>query len=159
MDAEWLGLPDGSYMARVAIRLGVAALLGGLIGAQREIKGKAAGLRTHMTVSLAAATFVLVALETTGSEYLATVIQGIAAGVGFLGAGTILKKSSDEEIQGLTTAATIWLTAAIGVAAGAGHGWMAFFVVMVAWLILSILAGTRRFMNPNSSGNGQPRSD
>lgn len=159
MDIEWLGLPDASYLARVAIRLGSAALLGGLIGAQREIQGKAAGLRTHMTVCLAAATFVLVGLEV-GPNNIGTVIQGIAAGVGFLGAGTILKKSSDEDIQGLTTAATIWLTAAVGVAAGAGHGWMALFVVLAAWLILSILARMARSMNPNdASGNPKKRHD
>jgi putative Mg2+ transporter-C (MgtC) family protein len=159
MDAEWLGLPDTAYLARVGGRLGAAALLGGLIGAQRELQGKAAGLRTHMTVSLAAAAFVLVALESSGAaDNLGRVIQGIAAGVGFLGAGTILKKSSDEDIQGLTTAATIWLTAAIGVASGAGHGWMAFFVVLGAWLILSILARTSRWINPNEdSGHGKPR--
>jgi putative Mg2+ transporter-C (MgtC) family protein len=159
MDIEWLELPDASYMARVAMRLGLAAVLGGLVGAQRESQGKAAGLRTHMTVSLAAATFVLVALEATGDGgNLGRVIQGIAAGVGFLGAGTILKKSSDEDIQGLTTAATIWLTAAIGVAAGTGHGWMAFFVVVAAWLILSILQGTARLINPNNdSGHRKPR--
>jgi putative Mg2+ transporter-C (MgtC) family protein len=159
MDVDWLGLPDTAYLLRVAGRLGCAALLGGLIGAQRELQGKAAGLRTHMTVSLAAATFVMVALETSGgSSNLGAVIQGIATGVGFLGAGTILKKSSDEDIQGLTTAATIWLTAAIGVAAGAGHGWLAFFVVLGAWLILSILVRTSRWISPNEdSGNGKPR--
>lgn len=161
MDLEWLGLPDASYAARVAIRLGSAAVLGGLVGVQREIQGKAAGLRTHMTVSLAAATFVFVGIESAGGpETLGSVIQGIAAGVGFLGAGTILKKSSDEDIQGLTTAATIWLTAAIGVACGTGHGWMALFVAIVAWLILSILHATSRYFNPNDpSGNGELRRD
>ena len=161
MDIEWLGLPDASYAARVAIRLGSAALLGGLVGAQRELQGKAAGLRTHMTVSLAAATFVVVVIEATGGTgNLGTVIQGIAAGVGFLGAGTILKKSSDEDIQGLTTAATIWLTAAIGVACGTGHGWMALFVAIVAWLILSILSVISHYINPNEpSGHGETRRD
>jgi putative Mg2+ transporter-C (MgtC) family protein len=159
MDAEWLGLPDTAYLVRVGGRLGAAALLGGVIGAQRELHGKAAGLRTHMTVSLAAAAFVVVVLESDGAaDNLGRVIQGIAAGVGFLGAGQILKKSSDEDIQGLTTAATIWLTAAIGVAAGAGHGWLAFFVVLGAWLILSILAKASRWINPNEdSGHGKPR--
>lgn len=160
MDIEWLGLPDASSLARMAIRLGSAALLGGLVGAQRELQGKAAGLRTHMTVSLAAATFVLVGIEAGGETNLGSVIQGIAAGVGFLGAGTILKKSSDEDIQGLTTAATIWLTAAIGVACGTGHGWMAFFVAVLAWLILSILSVISHYINPNEpSGHRETRRD
>jgi len=157
MDIEWLGLPDAAYLSRIAVRLGSAALLGGLIGAQRELHGKAAGLRTHMTVCLAAATFVLAGIES-GAGNVGTVIQGIATGVGFLGAGTILKKTSADDILGLTTAATIWLTAAVGVAAGTGHGWMAFFVVAVAWLILSILARVSRFINPNvDSGDPQQR--
>jgi len=140
MDIEWLGLPDASYLARMAIRLGSAAVLGGLVGAQREIQGKAAGLRTHMTVSLAAATFVLVGIEAgDGTNNLGTVIQGIAAGVGFLGAGTILKKSSDEDIQGLTTAATIWLTAAIGVAAGLGREATALLSTLLAVAVLAAL--------------------
>jgi putative Mg2+ transporter-C (MgtC) family protein len=139
MDPGWIELPEAAYAARVAWRLGGAAVLGGLIGAQREWAGKDAGLRTHTTVSLAAAAFVLVGVEAGGAEPdVATVIQGIAAGVGFLGAGTIMKKSENEEILGLTTAATIWLTAAIGVAAGAGHVFIAAFCVAAAWLILSM---------------------
>jgi putative Mg2+ transporter-C (MgtC) family protein len=153
MDAEWLNLPPAAYMARVAWRLGVAAILGGLIGAQRELQGKDAGLRTHMTVSLAAAAFVLVGLET-DPDSLGSVIQGIAAGVGFLGAGTILKKW-DEGTRGLTTAATIWLTAAVGAVSGAGHGFMALVCVVAAWLILSMLSGLDRWLHPpDSHGTG-----
>ena len=152
MDIEWLGVPDTAYMARVSWRLGLAAILGGLIGAQREIQGKDAGLRTHMTVSLAAAAFVLVGVEIDVAN-LGSVIQGIAAGVGFLGAGTILKKW-DEGIQGLTTAAAIWLTAAIGVACGAGHEFLAMFCVVVAWLILSVFSIVDRWLKPKSQGTG-----
>lgn len=139
-DAFQLG--DAEYVARVTWRIAAAALLGGLIGLQREWSGKAAGLRTHMTVSLAAAAFVIVALETAGNaSIIATVIQGVAAGIGFLGAGTILKRPEEEAVQGLTTAATIWLTAAIGVAVGAGHVAIAFVCVVAAWVILSVLGG------------------
>ena len=152
MDAEWLNLPDTAYVARVAWRLSVAALMGGLIGAQRELKGKDAGLRTHMTVAVAAAAFVMIGLEIE-PESLGSVIQGIATGVGFLGAGTILKKW-DEGIQGLTTAATIWLTAAIGTASGAGHGFMALFCVIIAWLILTIFTRVHHWLNPNTQGTG-----
>ena len=152
MDIEWLGVPDTAYMARVSWRLGMAALLGGLIGGQRETQGKDAGLRTHMTVSLAAATFVLVGLEMDPNS-VGSVIQGIAAGVGFLGAGTILKKW-DEGTKGLTTAAAIWLTAAMGVAAGAGHGFIAVFCVVVAWLILAVLYRIGNWLNPKVQGTG-----
>jgi putative Mg2+ transporter-C (MgtC) family protein len=145
IEADWFALPDAAYASRVAWRLGSAAVLGGLIGAQREWVGKDAGLRTHTTVALAAAAFVLVGIEAGGSDpNIATIIQGIAAGVGFLGAGTILKKSENDEILGLTTAATIWLTAAIGVAAGAGHVGIAGFCVVGAWLILSMFKVAER---------------
>ena len=132
MDWTWFNLPDTAYMVRVTVRLLWAAMLGGLIGAERESRGKFAGLRTQMTVSLAAAAFVIAGDET-DSANLGRVIQGIAAGVGFLGAGTILK-NFDEGVKGLTTAA-------IGVATGAGHGFMATVCVVIAWLILSIMSG------------------
>jgi putative Mg2+ transporter-C (MgtC) family protein len=147
MDIEWLALPDGGYLARVTWRLVSAAVLGGLVGAEREWVGKAAGLRTHMTVALGAAAFILIALEVMPSNpNLSPVIQGIAAGIGFIGAGTILKRSSAESIQGLTTAATIWLTAAIGTAAGAGHGWLAAVCVVTAWVILTIMTTVERWV-------------
>jgi putative Mg2+ transporter-C (MgtC) family protein len=142
MDAELFAPPDLLHLARVAVRLAIAALLGGLIGAEREWVGKAAGLRTHMTVALGCAAFVLVPIEAgvTGGD-LTRVIQGIATGIGFIGAGTILKKSDKDEIQGLTTAATIWLTGAIGIAVGAGYVWLAGLCVLSAWIILYVLVG------------------
>lgn len=144
MESDWLGLPEAADLARIAWRLGTAATLGALVGIEREWMRKAAGLRTHTAVALASAAFVLVAIDA-GAE-IAQVIQGIAAGVGFLGAGTILKKSDQEDIQGLTTAATIWLTAAIGVAAGAGHLAIAVTCVVAAWVILIALAGVERMI-------------
>ena len=152
MDFEWFNLPDADYMARVTVRLLWAAVLGGLIGAERESRGKFAGLRTQMTVSLAAAAFVIAGAETDNAN-LGRVIQGIAAGVGFLGAGTILK-NWDEGVKGLTTAATIWLTAAIGVATGAGHGFMATVCVVIAWLILTIMTGIEDRMHGKRHGTG-----
>lgn len=145
---SWLGFNDAWELGRIAWRLGSAAVLGGLIGVERERARKAAGLRTHMTVSLASAAFVLTVVEFGGSgEDVSRVIQGVAAGIGFLGAGTILKKTSEEEIQGLTTAATIFLTAAVGAAAGAGRVGIALVCVIGAWLILTILAGLERGLN------------
>jgi putative Mg2+ transporter-C (MgtC) family protein len=152
MDIEWLSVPDTAYLVRVSGRLGLAALVGGFIGAQREMEGKDAGLRTHMTVSLAAAAFVLVGLEVDPNS-VGSVIQGIAAGVGFLGAGQILKRW-DEGTKGLTTAAAIWLTAAMGVAAGGGHGFIALACVVIAWLILAVFIRVGLWLNPKSHGTG-----
>ncbi|GKT24888.1 MgtC/SapB family protein [Acidovorax sp. SUPP3334] len=118
---EFSDLTDLGQATRIVVRLGIAGLLGGLLGWERENKGKAAGLRTHMLVSMGAAMFVLVAQQagiSAGDN--SRVLQGIVAGVGFLGAGTILKGDGEGQVKGLTTAAGIWLTAAIGVAAGLG---------------------------------------
>src|SRR4051812_18511815 len=100
------GLPDQAQLAHVLVRLVAAALLGGLVGWQRESTHKPAGLRTHMLVTLGSAVFVLAAsLSGVGPDGQARVIQGLATGVGFLGAGAILKLASEREIHGLTTAA------------------------------------------------------
>jgi putative Mg2+ transporter-C (MgtC) family protein len=145
---DLLSVPDAAYLARVTFRLGTAAVLGGLIGAEREYFGKAAGLRTHMTVALGCAAFVLIAVEGgTESADLSRVIQGVAAGIGFIGAGAILKRTDEEDIQGLTTAATIWLTAAVGVAAGTGEVWLALISVVSAFLILTIMHGLGRWLH------------
>lgn len=136
--AEFSDLPDVAEFTRVVLRLLLAALLGGLLGFEREKKGKAAGVRTHMLVSMGAALFVLLASQggMKDSE-LSRVIQGVIAGIGFLGAGTILKAEREEKVYGLTTAAGIWLTAAIGVAAGLGRESTA---VLSTLLVLGVLA-------------------
>jgi putative Mg2+ transporter-C (MgtC) family protein len=151
---EFLRLPELADLARVSLRLVAAALFGGLVGAEREWVGKAAGLRTHMLVSLGAAVFVLAPAEAGLAEGdTSRIIQGIAAGIGFIGAGTILKRADREEIQGLTTAAGIWLTAAIGVAVAVGPAWVAVMCVVCALLILYVLGAIeRRF------GSGRPKA-
>ena len=115
-------LPDAAQAIRVSLRLLVATLLAAIIGYEREISGKSAGLRTHMLVALGSAVFVLAPIEA-GMNLgdVSRVLQGIAAGIGFIGAGAILKGSSDREVQGLTTAAGIWMTAAVGMTAGMGR--------------------------------------
>src|SRR4051812_18679859 len=126
MDLDLLGWPDTRALARVVLRVGCAAVLGGLIGFERERAGKAAGIRTHMMVALGAALFVLVpTVAGLAPGDLSRVIQGIAAGMGFLGGGTILKRTSESDIEGLTSAATIWFTGAIGIAVGVGQVWLA----------------------------------
>ena len=120
--SEFSDVPDAAQATRIVVRLAMAALLGGLLGWEREHAGKAAGVRTHMLVAMGAALFVLVAQQA-GIEAAdnSRVLQGIIAGVGFLGAGTILKGDAESQVKGLTTAAGIWLTAAIGVASGLGR--------------------------------------
>lgn len=142
---EFFSLPDATHFVRIASRLVAAALLGGVVGAEREWVGKAAGLRTHMLVALGAALLVLAPAEAgLGEGDTGRIIQGIAAGIGFIGAGTILKRTDSEEIQGLTTAASIWLTAAIGVAVAVGSLWLPILCVALALLVLYVLGQIER---------------
>jgi putative Mg2+ transporter-C (MgtC) family protein len=134
-----LGLHGPDQLAHIVIRLLAATLLGGLVGIQRESTRKPAGLRTHVLVSVATAAFVTAC--TAGgmsSDGLSRVIQGIVTGIGFIGAGTILKVSQEHEIKGLTTAASVWLTAAIGVVVGLGSLGIALMITALALIILSL---------------------
>lgn len=145
MDLLWReiasGLPDVEESIRIVLRVMVATLAGAIIGFERERTGKSAGLRTHMLVSLSSAIFVLGPLEADMSASdVSRVVQGVAAGIGFLGAGTILKLTGEGEVKGLTTAAGIWLTAAIGVAAGLGRLGLAIMCAILASVILGIVA-------------------
>jgi putative Mg2+ transporter-C (MgtC) family protein len=133
-------LPDARETIRVLIRLTAALIAGAIIGIQRERSGKAAGLRTHMLVSLGSAVFVIGGAEIgMAQDALSRVIQGLATGIGFLGAGAILKMEDSREIYGLTTAAGIWMTAAIGVAIGLGKLGMAAMAVVFAWTVLALV--------------------
>ena len=142
MDIIWeeltSGLPDARQLIHVLIRLIAATLLGAVIGIQRERAGKPAGLRTHMLVTLGTAVFVL-ACSGVGmsSDALSRVIQGIITGIGFIGAGSILKLSQEREVQGLTTAAGVWMTAAVGVAVGLGSLGVALLSTLFTLIILS----------------------
>ena len=150
---ELFAMPDLLQLARLSARLGAAALLGGMLGLEREHRGKAAGLRTHMLVALGAALFTVAPLEA-GMELegLSRVIQGVAAGIGFIGAGTILKRADEEEIQGLTTAASLWLTAAVGMAVGAGRLWPPLVAVVLALFILNALGAIDRLRQRGRDG-------
>jgi putative Mg2+ transporter-C (MgtC) family protein len=140
LDELTAGLTDARQIVRVVIRLLIAMLLGAIVGIQREQTGKPAGLRTHMLVALGAALFVLAPVESgMTSDDLSRVIQGLATGIGFIGGGAILKLSAEREIQGLTTAAGIWMTAAIGVAVGLGRIVMALLSVLLTWFILAVM--------------------
>ncbi len=143
--SDFQDLPDAAEAIRMSIRLLLAALLGGLLGYNREQAGKSAGLRTHMLVSVGAALFVLIPQQAgLSNSDISRVIQGAVSGVGFLGAGSIVKKNKEEDVDGLTTAAGIWLTAAIGIAAGLGREASAILGAVLAFLILSMLARLSR---------------
>ncbi|RYF27737.1 MAG: MgtC/SapB family protein [Comamonadaceae bacterium] len=149
--AEFSDVPDTEQFIRIVVRLSIAALLGGLLGWERENKGKAAGVRTHMLVSMGAAMFVLVAQQagiSAGDN--SRVLQGIVAGVGFLGAGTILKGDGESQVKGLTTAAGIWLTAAIGVAAGLGLEATAVLSTLLALAVLGAVPLVQRITTRDS---------
>jgi len=134
------GLPDWTQFERVVIRLLAAMLLGAIIGFQRERAGKSAGLRTHMLVAMGSALFVLGGSAAgMAMSDLSRVIQGLATGIGFIGAGAILKRREEPKIEGLTTAAGIWMTAAAGVAAGLGRIGLALLSVILTWVILSLV--------------------
>lgn len=140
LDELSASLPDAREAVRVAVRLLAALLAGGVIGLQREASGKAAGLRTHMLVCAGTALFVLAAVNIgMQQDALSRVIQGLVTGIGFLGAGAILKVESSHQIKGLTTAAGIWMTAAIGVAIGVGRLGTAAIGTLLAWFVLAIL--------------------
>jgi putative Mg2+ transporter-C (MgtC) family protein len=133
------GMADRGHLAIVLIRTITAVILGGIVGIQREKVGKPAGLRTHMLVSLGTAVVVL-ACSGVGMDMdgLSRVIQGIVTGIGFVGAGTILKLTDQREIEGLTTATGLWMTAAIGVAVGLGALGIAVIATVLTVIVLSL---------------------
>ncbi|MCP1119096.1 MgtC/SapB family protein [Robbsia andropogonis] len=140
---EFSDLHDASQWTELLIRLLVAIALSGAIGYERESRQSAAGLRTHMLVGLGAAMFVLIPLQSGMTIVdMSRVLQGLIAGIGFLGAGAIIKIDKDRAIHGLTTAASLWLTAAVGVAAGMGREATAVTSAILALIILSFM---RRF--------------
>jgi putative Mg2+ transporter-C (MgtC) family protein len=150
------GLPDAGQIARVIIRLTAAMLVGALVGAQRERTGKPAGLRTHMLVALGTALFVIVPAEIGMSlEGLSRVIQGVATGIGFIGGGAILKLSRERDILGLTTAAGIWMTAAISVAVGLGRVGVALLSAALTWIILSIFGKVEHMLSGEQEERGE----
>jgi putative Mg2+ transporter-C (MgtC) family protein len=125
------------YSSEDLIKLVLAVLIGGIIGAERERHNKAAGLRTMILICIGAALFTIFSLKMTDGKYDPTrIASNIVVGIGFLGAGVILREGG--RITGLTTAATIWLTAALGMGIGSGQyvivGVAALLVTIVLWI-------------------------
>lgn len=133
------GIPDGRRLVVIVIRLFAATLLGAAIGYERETAGKAAGLRTHILVTSGTCVFILAGLGAgMGSDALSRVIQGVITGIGFIGAGSILKKESEEYVQGITTSAGIWMAAAIGVTVGLGGLGLALMATVLSLIVLRV---------------------
>jgi putative Mg2+ transporter-C (MgtC) family protein len=131
------------------VRLIVAVFIGGLIGWNRQVSGKPAGLRTHMLVSLGAALIVLIPVQVNpghSADGLSRAVQGVATGIGFLGAGEILHRQSArgdrKAVKGLTSAAALWTTAALGMVSGCGL-WATSLIGTL--LVLLILIVVKRF--------------
>lgn len=151
--AEFGDIPDVARLTRITLRLLLAAALGGVLGFEREQRGKSAGLRTHMLVALGSSLFVLVPQHAGVSPGdLTRVLQGLLAGVGFLCAGSIIK-GGGEDVKGLTTAASVWLTAAIGVTVGMGHDATAVLATVLAFLILSVIGKLERRLETEGDEN------
>ncbi len=138
--AEFSDLSDVEDATRITLRLFLAGLLGAALGYERESQGKAAGLRTHMLVALGAALFVIApGLAWSMDDAMSRVIQGIITGIGFICAGTIIKGNDTGDVRGLTTAAGLWLTAAMGVAVGLGNEATAVLSTLIALFVLHVL--------------------
>ena len=143
MDIIWeeltAGLPDARQLTHVLIRLTAATILGAVVGDERERARKPAGLRTHMLVTAGTTVFILACSGAGMSgDGLSRVVQGLVTGIGFIGAGSILKVTDRGDVHGLTTAASVWMTAAIGVAVGLGALGVAMLSTVAAFIILSL---------------------
>lgn len=144
---------------QLAIRLTVATVLGGLLGWERERAGKAAGFRTHILVAVGSAAFVAVPLQFgVTPDGMRAVVQGVVTGIGFLGAGCILKSDHEYQVKGLTTAAGLWLTSAVGMTAGFGREMSAVIVGGVGLFALAALRRFERYAHPNGGPHNQTRS-
>jgi putative Mg2+ transporter-C (MgtC) family protein len=130
----------------ITFRLCLALLFGAIIGLERQLKRKPAGLRTHMLVCFGSAVFTLIPLLTNTTQpdnnSLSRIIQGITTGVGFLGGGEIVRQSSQKshssQVHGLTSAAAIWVSAALGIVAGCGLWQLGLISVVLTFLVLNL---------------------
>ena len=147
-------------LSRVALpylaRCGVAVLCGAIVGLERELKGKAAGFRTNILICLGAAMYMGVGLLVTGAggqnSDPARIAAQVVTGIGFIGAGCIIQER--RRITGLTTAATIWVVAAIGIISGAGFPLLAIVSAVIVVLTLAVLGVfEKRFLEPKADND------
>jgi putative Mg2+ transporter-C (MgtC) family protein len=145
----------------ILFRLGAATLIGCALGLNREIRGKPAGMRTHALVAMGTALVTLTGISLAAhdgefdSNSVSRVIQGIVAGIGFLGGGTILKSDSGEQISGLTTAASLWVVACLGIACGVGLWRMALVALGLALLVLIAGEAVERVLHRMLGSRGE----
>jgi putative Mg2+ transporter-C (MgtC) family protein len=141
---------------QMVLRILLAAGLGAVIGLERQLSGKAAGMRTNVLICLGAATLTILSLEMGGraNESVARIAAQIVSGVGFLGAGVIIRDRGG--IHGLTTAATIWLVASVGMACGAGYYALALATTGLAVLVL---LGLHHWPQRSSTSETRPPAD
>jgi putative Mg2+ transporter-C (MgtC) family protein len=155
-------LVSSTNIWEILIRLGAAILFGAVIGLDREWRNKPAGIRTHMMVALAAATFTVITLELfevvkgAGEGKSSTdplrLVEAITAGVAFLGAGAIIQ--SRGTVEGITTGSGIWLAGAVGYASGAGYYVLGAIATVLALIILTVFGWIVGKMKPNDNGDG-----
>ena len=154
-------MSDPTEFGQILLRLSCALAAGGVIGWERELQDKPAGLRTNMLVALGAAVVVLaglqlaktgIALENDAAAAASRIIQGIVGGIGFLGAGTILQ--SRQSVHGLTTASALWLSAALGVASGLGLYKLTITAAGLGIVVLTVFLFVEKRIRSNRDGSG-----
>lgn len=137
----------------IAVQLVIAMILSMIVGIERERRDKDAGLRTHMLVGVGACLFTALSLVAFPGSETARVAANVATGVGFLGAGVIWR--GEEGVNDLTTAASIWVTAALGMTVGVGAPLLAVIVTVICWFILRVLRHFRDFLSPSETPNAK----
>jgi putative Mg2+ transporter-C (MgtC) family protein len=148
-------------LKEVFFRLGAAVLIGGILGINRELRHKPAGMRTHALVSLGAALITLIAVQLSpkgtvvDGNIVVRAIQGVITGIGFLGGGVILRSQDQRMVRGLTTAASIWVVAALGIACGVGFWQMALIAMGLSLLVLIVGEPLEHFLHQIMPGNGE----
>ncbi len=143
---QWLPHPvTGELFSKVLARLVLAAVLGGIIGLERELKHRPAGLRTNMFICFGSAMFTVLSIELGGPNESTRIAAQIISGIGFIGAGSILHDRGG--VTGLTTAATIFVVASIGMASGGGLYLLAVFATILMFLALRVLGWMERRYN------------
>ena len=138
----WTAIVTSQVFA-ITLRILLSIGLGALIGLERQLRARSAGIRTNALVSLGSCLFTTVGVYTlaAGTGDPTRVAAQVASGIGFLGAGAILRSRDGSRVEGLTTAASIWMTAAIGMAVGIGQAMLALVATLFAWLVVAAMPG------------------
>ncbi|MCC8964216.1 MgtC/SapB family protein [Bradyrhizobium sp. Pear76] len=146
--------------SEIVLRLGAATLAGSAIGLDRDLRGKPIGLKTLGLVSLSTATVVLLALQAVDpgkfTDAVSRVIQGVLTGIGFLGAGVIVRRGDRYHVHGLTSAACAFFAACVGIVCGAGHWPIVLTALVLAFLLLTFGKRTERWLHHVLGGKEDP---